>query len=307
MKYRIYLDVLFLINFGMNAWILWLTGKLCRKQIIWWRQLIAAFVGAAIITILVWIPISNTWLYGILGYGITGLLMCFLAFSTHSVWETVKSYICMLGVTFLLGGIMNWIYLETELGTYINRLCAENGLGIRGLTILVITAGAIFSILGTGVAGIREEWKNPYYQVILCWKNNRIRGRGLLDTGNFLTDPISHQPVVLAEAEWFEPLLPQEYGNLVRTYLDTGRIDYDQIAEQALSGIRWIPYCSVGKEQGELLGVICDAMILKQKHRESVHRNVVIAISPTPLSENGQYQLLLQKKIIEWEETVCCR
>lgn len=307
MKYKIYLDVLFLINFGMDAWILWLTGKLCRKHLVWWRQLIAALSGAFLVTILVWIPVPKAWLYAVLGYGITGLLMCWLAFSPHSVWETVKSYLCMLVVTFLLGGIMNWLYLETGLGTYINRLCVGSGLELRGLTILMIIGSAIFGILGTGAASIREEWKNPYYQVILYWKGKQIKGRGLLDTGNFLTDPVSHQPVGLAEAKWFRAILSQEYEKLVQTYLDTGRIDYDQIAEQALSGIRWIPYCSVGKEQGELLGVICDAMIVKQKHWESVHRNVVIAISPTPLSGNGRYQLLLQERILEWEETICCR
>lgn len=307
MRYRIYLDILFLINFGMDAWILWLTGKLCRKHPVWWRQLIAALAGAFLVTILVWIPAPKAWIYTVLGYGVTGLFMCWLAFSPHSVWEMVKSYLCMLGVTFLLGGIMNWLYLETGLGTYIKKLCTENGLGLRGLTILVIASGAIFGILGTGAASIREEWQNPYYQVILCWKDNRIQGRGLLDTGNFLIDPISHRPVILAEAKWFRTLLSQDYESLVQTYLDTGRIDYDLIAERALSGIRWIPYRSVGKEQGELLGIICDAMIIKQKHLESIHRNVVIAISPTPLSGDGRYQLLLQKKIIEWEETVCCR
>lgn len=307
MKYKIYLDVLFLINFGMDAWILWLTGKLCRKHPVWWRQLIAALSGAFLVTILVWIPVPKVWLYAVLGYGVTGLLMCWLAFSPHSVWETVKSYLCMLVVTFLLGGIMNWLYLGTGLGTYINRLCAGSGLGIRGLTILVLASGAIFGILGTGATSIREEWRNPYYQVVLYWKDNQIKGRGLLDTGNFLTDPVSHQPVVLAEAEWICPLLSEEYRSLVQTYLATGRIDYDQIAEQGLSGIRWIPYCSVGNEQGELLGIVCNAMMLRHNRQESVRRNVVVGISPTPLSDDQRYQLLLQERILEWEETICCR
>lgn len=121
MRYRIYLDILFLINFGMDAWILWLTGKLCRKHLVWWRQLIAALAGAFLVTILVWIPVPKAWIYTVLGYGVTGLFMCWLAFSPHSVWEMVKSYLCMLGVTFLLGGIMNWLYLETGLGTYIKK------------------------------------------------------------------------------------------------------------------------------------------------------------------------------------------
>lgn len=307
MRYTIYLDVLFLINFGMNAWILWITGKICKRRLIWWRQLVAALTGAFGVIVLMWLPISGGWTYALLGYGVLGFLMCRLALSPENIREAVKTYLCMLMVTFLLGGIMNWLYLETGFGSYINRLCMESGLGIRGLTILVLTGGGILSILGLGAAEIREENNRLSYRVTLYYGDKKIQGRGLVDTGNFLTEPLTHRPVALAEAGFICPILPEEYRQLVVYYLEQGEIDYGRIASQALTGARLIPYSSVGNERGEMLAVTCTKMILERQKQRIVRQNVIVGVSPTPIMGGRQYQILLHMDMIEWEEPICCR
>lgn len=302
MKYTIYLDVLFFVNFGMNACVLWITGKICRRRLVWWRQLAAALAGAFLMILLVWLPLPGRWLYYALGYGVCGFLMCWLAASPESVREAVKCYLCMLTVTFLLGGIMNWLYLETEFGTYINRLCMQDGLGIRGLIILTLTAGGIFSVLELGMAEIRQERKRLCYRVTLYYDERKIQGRGLVDTGNFLTEPLTNRPVVLAEAGWIYKVLPEAYQELVRHYMETEKIDYDTIARRSLIGARWIPYSSVGKENGEMLAVICTKMVLERQKRRVVYPNVIVGIAPAPLMGGRQYQMLLHMDVIEGEE-----
>lgn len=302
MKYTIYLDVLFFINFGMNACVLWITGKICRRRPVWWRHLTAALAGSFLMILLVWLPLPGGWLYYALGYGVCGFLMCWLATSPESLREAGKTYLCMLTVTFLLGGIMNWLYLETEFGTYINRLCMQDGLGIRGLTILTLTAGGIFSVLGLGMAEIRREKRRLCYRVTLYYDKKKIQGRGFVDTGNFLTEPLTNKPVVLAEAEWIYKLLPEEYQALVRHYLETEKIDYDAIANRSLISARWIPYSSVGRKHGEMLAVICTKMIVERQKRSVVYPNIIVGIAPASLMRGRGYQMLLHMDVIEGEE-----
>ena len=97
-------------------------------------------------------------------------------------------------------------------------------------------------------------------------------------------------------------MLPDEYGKLVNVYLEAGRIDYDLIAEQKLRKARWIPFQAVGEQQGELLGLQCEKMILRRKDTCMTRKNVIVGISRTPIASHNRYQMLLHREMIEQEE-----
>lgn len=111
----------------------------------------------------------------------------------------------------------------------------------------------------------------------------------LVDTGNTLTDPVSGRPVVVAEGERTAPLFPREHrpgpGDLTDpaaalTRLGTG----------AWRGrFRLLPYRSVGVDRGLLLAVRLDGLELDGQGRGPV----LVALSPTPVSDGGGYQALV--------------
>ncbi len=299
MHYTVYMDILFLINFGMDILIIWLTAFICRKQVVWWRCLISALAGSGLFLLLVWLPIPFDWIYYIFCYGGIGGLMCFLAFMPKGIGAILKCYSCQLLVTFVLGGILNWIYFTTPLGSWLNQQFYATGFQLGEWLLLVLFGGMLLILLGTGYRQLQKEQKQDFYQLSLYFEEKNIYGIGFLDTGNFLKDPISGRPVIIAEAEWVYPLLSEGYQQLMNTYINTGKLDYDWIADKQLSKARWIPYQSVGKQQGELLGILCRKIVLKNDRSCMVRESVIVGISRTPISSKHQYQVLLHRDLIE--------
>lgn len=302
LNYTIYLDVLFLINFGMDLLIIWLTGRLCRRRISWWRYLVSPFAGSFLLILLLWIPIPAQWIYYICSYGIIGMIMCYLAFVPNGIKNGLKCYACQLMITFLLGGVMNWLYFSTPIGEWCVRSIGGQGLQLRELLLLVLLSGIILAVLSTGFRQLRREENGETYQISLYFENQNTYGTGFVDTGNFLTEPVSRRPVMVADAGWIQSVLPEEYQLLLKHYLESGRIDYDLIAEKGLNKARWIPFRAVGESQGELLGIQCEKMILRQDNTCMTRRNVVVGISRTPITNKNQYQMLLHREMIEQEE-----
>lgn len=302
MKYTIYLDVLFLINFGMDFLIIWLTGRICGLKAKWWRYLVSPLAGSALLILLIWLPIPARWMYYIFSYGIIGIIMCFLAFHPRGIRQGIKCYACQLMITFLLGGIMNWLYFSTPVGEWCVRSLAGEGLQFRELLILVLLSGSIVAVLTAGFRQLRKEQRQEIYQISLYFEDQNIYGIGFVDTGNFLKEPMSHRPVAVADADWMQPVLSEEYRELVAVYLETGKINYDLIAEKELRKARWIPFQAVGQQQGELLGLQCEKMILRRDNDCVTRTNVMIGISRTPITSHNRYQMLLHREMIEQEE-----
>lgn len=302
MKYTIYLDVLFLINFGMDFLIIWLTGRICGQKAKWWRYLVSPLAGSLLLILLIWLPIPARWVYYIFGYGIIGIIMCILAFHPREMKQGIKCYACQLMITFLLGGIMNWLYFSTPIGEWCVRSLGGEGLQFRELLLLVLLSGSIVAVLSAGFRQLQKEQKQEIYQISLYFEDQNIYGIGFVDTGNFLKEPMSRRPVAVAAADWIQPVLSEEYRELVSAYLETGKINYDLIAEKELRKARWIPFQAVGQQQGELLGIQCEQMIIRRDNDCMTRKNVMIGISRTPITNHNRYQMLLHREMIEQEE-----
>lgn len=307
MNYIMYLDVLFLINMGMNLVILRLTGYLCRQRIVWWRYLVGAGMGSMLVVTVIWLPVFPPWQVYIGIYGGIGAGMCWLTFQPKTIRGTLKCYGCLLTVAFLLGGIMNWLYFSTPVGEWLNRVFGSEGLQFGEIVVLVLMGGTLFLLLSTGARRLQQEQERDCFQVSLYFDDEtNLYGVGLVDTGNFLREPVTGQPVMVAEAEWIQSLLPPPYLKVLNTYMTEDRIDYDRIMNENLTKCRWIPYQSVGETRGELLGLQCRKIILRNDKYCLVREAVMIGISRTPIMGNRQYQILLQSEILEGEK-ICCR
>lgn len=114
--------------------------------------------------------------------------------------------------------------------------------------------------------------------------------RGMVDTGNFLRDPMSGRPVFLVTE------------NLIRGFMP----DWNSITEceEPLIGYRYrlIPFCSVGEENGLLTGVRPDRVVLHDRCRGSKNVEIILGIygGSFPASRDGiPYELLLNPAVME--------
>ena len=122
----------------------------------------------------------------------------------------------------------------------------------------------------------------------------RLGGRSaeltaLVDTGNTLTDPASGRPVIVAEGERIAPLFPRERRPGPADLRDPAAGMTRLGTGEWRARFRLLPYRSVGVDRGLLLAVRADELELDGQGRGPV----LVALSPTPVSDGGGYQALI--------------
>ncbi|MFR5190368.1 MAG: sigma-E processing peptidase SpoIIGA [Clostridia bacterium] len=126
----------------------------------------------------------------------------------------------------------------------------------------------------------------------------------IMDTGNMLKDPISRMPVIVVEKDVLYDMIPYrilqniEYiigGDVPKELYEEGNVEY-------LSKFRVIPFSSIGKQNGLLLGFKAKKVEVEILEEEETIENVIIGIYDKTLSKKNQYHALLGLDILERSE-----
>lgn len=111
----------------------------------------------------------------------------------------------------------------------------------------------------------------------------------LVDTGNTLTDPHTGRPVMVCEGEKVAGLFPEGECPTAGELLDpVGALERRQGRS---GGTRWrlLPYRAVGVDHGLLLAVRTDGARVGRED----YGPILVALSPTPVSDGGGYSALI--------------
>lgn len=202
----VYADVLFAVNFAMDFLALYLTGRFLRRESAPIRLLAAAGLGGAY-------GVAALFLEGYPPVGAlihlaVSLLLCYVAYGMPILGTTALFY----GISCLLGGAM------TALWTGINRLRgktpglspepeigSDTRISAVWLAVLALLCG-VGACVTAGIARRRRMAEEADYQ--LFFQDTRLRGRGIVDSANFLTEPMSGYPVIVLPCAEGKKLLP---------------------------------------------------------------------------------------------------
>ena len=184
----VYLDLVFLINFIMDFYILSGVKFLLRLDTKLYRIILGAFIGSLTIIIL-FFDISSLFLNLI--KILFSLLMILVSFGKYKL---INRLFYLYVVSIILGGS---IYLINDtLGYDIDCfIFINNGYSINLIILIIISPLILFFY-------IKEFYKlkkklNTIYNVKIKLKNKEISIEGFLDTGNMLIDPYFHRPIIL--------------------------------------------------------------------------------------------------------------
>lgn len=298
MKYTIYLDLIFLWNLIMDLCVLLLTKRCFGLTTSWWRIILGSAAGSALSIVLQMIPGMRLWVYYLTGIAGVGVCMTFITFPVHNIRDLIHHFGCQLLTATGLGGVMSLFYHSTGLRSLLEKLSRTGRWGILQMLMLIILSIIILMLLQEGMNRYRREHPSQRYQGLLSLDGASHKGVGFVDTGNFLIEPISHRPVVIADAEWLLPVLSEEYQALVHTYIQQGVIDYDWMARKQLSRAKWIPYQTIGEDCGNLLGIQCSRLILQSGKEYKSICPVVVGISRTAVASGKNYQFIIPEALI---------
>ena len=189
----VYLDLVFLINFIMDFYILSSVKFLLRLNTKLIRILLGTFIGSFSF-ILLFFNLNNL-LFNIIKIFIS-ILMTLITFGKS---EFFNKLFYLYIVSIVLGGTL---YLINEsLGYEVDSfIFINNGYSINLIILIIISPIIIFLY-------IREFIKykkriNTIYNIIIKFKNNEINIEGFLDTGNKLVDPYFNRPIILLNKKY---------------------------------------------------------------------------------------------------------
>lgn len=279
----IYVDVLCLLNFALNFLLLLGTAQLTGCPISLQRILSGAALGGVYAACSV-VP-ELGFLQQPLMKPVIMILMCLTAFGMSR--NMTKQVVVFLALSFVLCGAVTAVVLLTRSGMVL----------VGGTAYYPVSAGSlVFTCAGVYLAAwlllgrLTLHTGGELIPVVLQLGEKQMRIQALRDTGNTLKDPLSNQPVMVADWCVLEALLPDVLrGKVNQSALRSPAALLEQFGYAAPDvRCRLIPYRAIGTSAGLLFAVRCDRLELSGQPAYSR----LVAFSPTPVSDGGGYLAL---------------
>lgn len=183
------------------------------------------------------------------------------------------------------GGVLAISMLGGQ-GLSLNRGVIYSGMDLK---IVLLSAAGCYAVLSLLLqkAVRHTSFTGELKAVRLELEDRTVELTALTDTGNTLTDPVTGQGVMVAEGKRLLPLFAVSQRPSVQELRDPAG------ALERLTGagghFRLLPYRAVGVDRGLLLAVRVDRAVVDGEDWGAM----VVALSPTPVSDGGGYGALL--------------
>ena len=222
--------------------------------------------------------------------------MVYIAYKPPTAKTLLKQTLIFYLTSFLFGGVaFALIYVIKP-----QNIIMKNGLFLGTYPLKTIFFGAIIAsiilITAFKIVKTKISKKDMYCNIEIYFDEKTVTTIAMVDTGNMLKEPITGKPVVVVEAEILKEILPKEILQNIEDIIG-GEID-EKIKNQYISRLKLIPYSSLGKQNGMLLGVKADKIKIKKQDEISEVDDVIIGIYTKSLAKKGEYRALIGIEMI---------
>lgn len=296
----VYSDVIFLENLIMNFFILYCTAKLTRTIFKYFRIAAGALVGALYVIILMYVP-ENRVLYSLPAKVVLSVIIIWTSFKVLNFIHLLKILAVFYLSSFLFAGA----------ALAFSGFSSQVGFAAGGRIIYagdykwsILMFSAIFIFILVKVLKNVYLLKIPGNKIIKSLKitagEKQICLDALIDTGNSLTDPFTNYPVIIVEYSAIEELIPQKLKEIMQNDSSEDIIKICETFAQTewASRLRLIPFNSIGRKDGFLIGFRPDKVSISKNKKEVDTSKVIIAIYTDKLSQNNNYNALVGPQLI---------
>lgn len=279
----LYVDIIFLENIFMNSIILLATGVVLKTPIKIVNNIIGSTLGAiyAIIIYTTHIAVYSNLVLKI----ILSIAIVYITFKPPNIKSFLKHIIIFYLASFTFGGVaFALLYFVKP-----QNILIKDGVLVGTYPIKMILIGGIlgFIIITIAFKNIKGKFtkKDMQCNIIIHKDNREANIPAIIDTGNLLKDSITKMPVIVIEKKKLEGIIPNQILENVGNIISGKEVDLGEYA----SKIRVIPFKSLGKENGMLLGIKTE--VINIIYQDSLHciKNGIIGIYNGNLSRSGRY------------------
>lgn len=283
MQITVYLDLIFIINYLVDFYVLLITGMLLHQKLHMIRIGLGALFGAALLLPCVLYP---KLLMGFSGIIISiGISMGAVVISLGRDGGFIRKWFLSTTVMVLFGGIFQ--LLKSRLGV----------LDITFYTWLIFfLAGGIACYISICFLVRCREERDNLRHIYIYHRGKTIEETVLVDSGNRLWDYMTGKPVMLLSEMTIRKILSEEEVHFIEEYKKKGYIDYEDniLLKTPKTYFHEISYRSVGKMSGRLLCVMLDSVEVSEYHfKTKFLKKQPCAIADESLFKGKSYKGLL--------------
>lgn len=260
-KMVVYADILILINFIVDYFLLRLSSRFLHKKPRLWRMLTGSAMGG-LFSLYIFLPQSN-FLFQSVVQLLMCMALCLMTFGFGDMKTFGRSVAVLFVVNFAYSGAMIaiWMLFKPH-GMVINNSVVY--LDISPLFFIVFSVIGYFCVVLLRKILRKNFPENIYCDVIINNDMQSIKLSGIVDSGNSLTDVFGLSQIFITDENTVNMLLSNEKHNPAR--------------------LRKIP-CSTVAGKRLLDGYRIDNTVVLYNGKKYDFKNPVLAISATPLSD----------------------
>ena len=245
------------------------------------------------ITYIFWYSLSGylcPWLHILLALITVGSILIF-TFQIRAVLTFARTSGIMLLHVFTFGGF--GMLLQKKLSRLRSSFLTYWWVPLSGFCIL--TGCMLIYIMLRRNPRSRKE----IYEVEICRKGKRICCPAIYDSGNLLVSQITGSGITVLEWEKGKGLFGQKEKEMIEKYLQdvSDSASLIKAVEMSGCGIYSISYCSVGKKQGYMPGIMADNITVRKAGEVLAAKKGMIGISAEKMSKNEKFSALLPEDI----------
>ena len=225
---------------------------------------------------------------------ILSVIVIYVSFKPDNIRELMKLLVFFYLTSFLFGGsALAVIYMVNS-----GKISIQSGEIIGGYTIITILIGVIIAffvlIISFKLVKLKISKNDLFCNIRVKIDNGVIKTKAMLDTGNFLKEPITNIPVVIVEHSLFKGIISNEILDNIENILG-GDLKNLSIETQKkyMSKLKIIPFNSIGKSNGILLGLKADKIEIEEEKEVKNIDRVIIGLYNKRLSKKGEYNALI--------------
>ena len=290
----VYLDIVLLENIVINYVILFTTGAINKIKTKVINLCLASFIGAiyAVLSFTSTLQIYE----GVTIKILLSIAMVYIAYRPEKIKLLFRQLMLFYLVSFAFGGTaFALLYFIRP-----QDILLKNGLLIGTYPIKIAFLGAFlgFTVVHVASKGIKNKInkRDMFCNVEINIENKMINVKAMIDTGNLLKEPITGIPVVVIETSKLRGTLPEEVIEKADDIIN-GNIGI--IEDKYAKRLRVIPFTSLGKQNGMLLGIKADEATIKTDENSYNIKDVIIGMYNKSLTKNGMYNALIGLDILE--------
>lgn len=298
----IYLDVVLIENLIMNYIILFATGYILKIKLHHIRLILSSLLGG-IYSILAYMQVLEIY-SNIIMKIILSIVMVYIAYKAKNVKILTKQIIIFYLISFVFGGsAFALLYFVKP-----QEIFMKNGMYIGTYPLKIAVLGGIvgftISVISFKLVKHRLNKKDMFCNITFFIEEKNIKTKAMIDTGNMLKDPISRMPVIVVEKDILYEIIPNKILDNLEKIIggDVPSEIYEEECVEYISKFKVIPFTSLGRQNGLLLGIKANKVIIEIDENEQELKNVIIGIYDKKLSKKDKYSALLGLDVLEGSE-----